>query len=343
VAAVRSKLKRFPEIVKADIDRKNQRLTMQAKLSFDQYVALEHALEDAGGAIQMFHPRYLVPAAHYAALGANRGHGPPQLEALTDALEAVPGVRSAIVDPDRWFTNERGIDVGGVVVFADTNSGLEREMIAAARRVGFYFEPREHGHAADDHDEWSEANHAFSGLCLVLLAALGMANLALERPAALIRYGSVFVWGALFVFLFIRADRGAWPLGPVGWFESFRDWDTAQHRLGTGLVFAIGVGDYLRIRKGWKVNPALGSWGTLIVGVAGCTMLFTHLHTTIDPSHYRMVARMNAQHITMATTALLFSVSKFAWETWRAPKRWGAYLPLGCLLALGVILTMYVE
>jgi hypothetical protein len=91
------------------------------------------------------------------------------------------------------------------------------------------------------------------------------------------------------------------------------------------------------------VNPILSRWTLLVIGLVGSGMLFTHLHTTIDPTHYAATARMNAQHLAMATAALLFTLSKFAWDTWEVPKKWGRFLWLFCLGALGMILILYVE
>jgi hypothetical protein len=90
---VRSKLKRFPEIVQAEIDIKRSRAFLQAQTTFDQYVALEHALEDAGGAIQMFHPKYLLPRAHYATLGI-RDRDPEKTDALQQKLESISRTRT---------------------------------------------------------------------------------------------------------------------------------------------------------------------------------------------------------------------------------------------------------
>lgn len=339
---MRSKIKRFPEVVEARIDRKMGRAFLRAEATFDQYRALEHAVEEAGGAIQMFHPRYLVPQAHFASLGIPE-RDPDRLDRLEAALGAIPGVRSAIIDRERWFKNEKGLDVGGVVVYADTNPRLIRSMSQAATELGFVFEPKDHGASADDHDEWSEMNHAFAGLCLLFLTAFGLLQVAMRRPPAFARYGPVVVWLVLFVFLFIRADRGAWPLGGLSWWESFGDWDTAQHRLGVSMILVIALGDLARIRRGWTINPVFSRWGMLAVGVVGSGLLYTHLHSTLDPAHYAMVRRMNAQHIAMATSALLFSVSKFAWDTWQVPKRGGEYAWLLFLGILGVILTLYVE
>jgi putative copper resistance protein D len=349
---VRSKLKRFPEIVDVKISREAGMAWLQAQPSFDQYVALQHALEDAGGAIQMFHPAYLIPQAHYGMLGV-RERTPGKLIDLEERLKAVPGVRSAIIDQDRWFTNADGQDVGGVVVFADPNPRLEASLVRVAKQAGFVYEPREHGEHGGgggggaaggfDHDEWSEFNHAFAGLCLLVLAGIGAAQLSMARPPCYIKYGTVLVSIGLVVFLFICADRNAWPLGRIGWFESFQDWDTVQHRLGTGLLALLTIGDYLRLRKGWKVNSAVSRWAMLTLGLVGSGMLFTHLHRTIDPTHYAIADRMNRQHLAMASSALLFALSKFAWDTWQVPKRGGRYLWLGFLALLGLILVMYVE
>jgi hypothetical protein len=302
-------------------------------------------MEEAGGAIQMFHPKYIVPQAYYAMLGVKR-RDLDKTDRLQTALDAVPGVRTAIIDSERWFTNEQGLDVGGLVVFADSNPKLKLNLEAAAKNSGFILEMRDHGHAAAggiDSEEWSEANHAFAGLCLLLLTVIGVLQLSLKQPPAFIKYGSVAVWLLLFVFLFIRSDRSSWPLGEIGWFEGFQEWETAQHRVGQLLILIIAVGDFLRIRSGWKVNPTFGRWGILALGVVGAGMLYSHLHTTIDPAHYDLVKRMNFQHILMATAALLFCLSKFVWETWQVPKRGGQYVWLGFLGALGVILCLYVE
>lgn len=349
MAAVRSKLKQFPEIVQADIDIKTGLAHFQAKPEFDQYVALAHAMEEAGGAIQMFHPKFRTPTAYYAMLGV-KGRDLEKAEQLQQNLDGVPGVRAAIIDGERWFVNEKGLDVGGLVVFADPNPKLRFNLQKAAKDAGYILELRDHGgghgggaDGMNNKEEWSEMNHSFAGLCLLFLTAIGVLQLALPRPPSIVKYGSVLVWVLLFVFLFIRSDRSSWPLGKIGWFEAFRDWETAQHRIGQGLVLLIAIGDFLRIRSGMKVNPTFSRWGILALGVVGSGMLYTHLHATIDPAHYQEVARMNFQHILMATISLLFCLSKFAWETWRFPRKGGQYVWLGFLGALGVVLTLYVE
>ena len=339
---MRRKLERFPEVKLDRIDLKAGRAYLRAEPSFYQYVALEHAVEEAGGAIQMVHPKYLVPQAYHATLGV-REQDLDKISRLEEKLKAIPGVRVAVIDPQRWFTNEKGIDVGGAVIFADSNPRLVPRMTQAAQDAGFILELKDHGPEQIDEKEWSEMNHAFAGLCMLFLTVCGFLQVGLKRPPWMVRYGTAFVWLALFVFLFIRADRDAWPLGPISWWESWKDWDNAAHRIGVGLILLIAIGDFMRLRKGIAVNPALGRWAVLGIGTVGSVMLFTHLHSTLDPAHYQQVVRMNIQHLMMATCTALFTLSKFAWDTWQVPRKWGQYLWLIFLGCLGIVLTLYVE
>jgi hypothetical protein len=342
VAAVRSKLERFPEIVSFDLDLSTGRATMEAEPTFYQYVALERAIGEAAGAIKMFHPSYLVPRAHYAMLGTDR-LTQAGLEALRERLEAVPGVRVAVVDEDRWFINDAGLMVGGAVIFADRNPRLRLDLKRAAAEAGFVLEHRHHGDQAAEVEKWSMTNHAFAGLCLIFLAVLGMLQAGLASPPRWIRLGSPAIWLLLFVFLFIRADRSAWPLGEMGWWESFQDPEIAQHRLGIGLLGLVAMGDLFRVRSSMAVNPVLSRWGILLLGLVGSALLFRHQHHTLDPAHEWMVRRMNVQHLAMGSAGLLFALSKFAWDTWQIPRNWGRYLWLLFLMVLGILLNLYIE
>ena len=84
---MRSKIKQFPEITQSDLDLKTGRLRMSAKPGFDQYVALQHSLEEAGGAISMFDVRYIVPRAYYGMLGV-KGRDADKAERLENNLRS---------------------------------------------------------------------------------------------------------------------------------------------------------------------------------------------------------------------------------------------------------------
>jgi hypothetical protein len=338
---VRRALSTFPEVLRAEIDLQKQQVILRMQPSFDQYAALEQAVQDGGGAIRMFHTRYLVPQPIYACLGV-KGHDPDKLERLEQKLKAIPGVRAASIDEQRWFTNEQGLDVGGAVLYTDPDPRLEKRLVRAAAQVGFTLETHEDGPAEMRDKEWSEMNHRVAGLFLLLLAGLAVLQLGLPRPRAWVRYSTLGVWLGLFVFLILRSDPEYWPLGRINWLEGFQDRESCQHRLAIALLIPLIVGDFLRLQHGWRLNRAITGWGVLALGLIGSIILFTHRHTTIEPAHAAMVLRMNAEHMAMATAVLGLGLFKFAWDKWRVPQPWGQYIWLVCLGILGLVLNLYV-
>jgi hypothetical protein len=339
---VRRTLNQFPGVLNPQVDLRKQQARLEVRLGFNQYGRLRQAVEAGGGEIRMFQASYVIPQPMYAALGV-RDVSDEKMDRLQQRLQAVSGIRSVFIDPKRWFTNDTGLDVGGAAIFADPNPYVERDMTAAAREVGFILEPRMDGQVTVHDREWSEMNHRIAGLLLIFLTTLGIIQLTNSQPPRWARQGTIFVWVGLFLFLLIRSDPEYWPIGKINWLEGFKDLESCQHRLGIGLLLPLIAGDFWRVRRGWKVNPALGRWGILAIAAIGGGMLFTHLHVTIDPAHTPMVRRMNAEHLAMATASVGFGLSKFAWDTWKIPRGWGQYLWLLCLGALGVILTLYVE
>ena len=73
---------------------------------------------------------------------------------------------------------------------------------------------------------WSEYNHHWAGLIVVLVGVLALANRAGLRIA---RHWPLAFLG-LAVFLFFRSDPETWPMGDIGFLESFRDVEVVQHR-----------------------------------------------------------------------------------------------------------------
>jgi hypothetical protein len=332
----------FPGVESARVDLAGQQARLEVREGFDQYPALQAAVEAGGGAIRMFQARYLVPRQFSAAVGVRElpGDGVGRLQRR---LQTVPGVRCAWVDPERWFRNDEGLLVGGALVFADSRPSLEDELDQSAQAAGFVLELRPDEPTMLAQKEDSEMSHAVAGLCMLCLAAVGVLLLALPKPPAALRYGTVAIFLAEFAFLVFRTDTSYWPMGPVNWWAGFHDPTAVQHRLGLGMLIPIALGDYFRVRRGWAVSPLLSGWGILIVGLVGGGMLLVHGHHTIDPAHAAAVRRVNAQHVAMGVSVILFGVSKFVWDTWQVPRPWGRYLHLAFLGLLGVILSLYVE
>jgi putative copper resistance protein D len=120
---------------------------------------------------------------------------------------------------------------------------------------------------------WSEFNHHWAGIFVVLIGLL-----------ALIQHfrwgGWARHWPLLFLvmamFLFFRADEGAWPLGQVGFFESLRDPEIAQHRIFVLLIVLFGLFEW-RVQVGGLRQSKAALVFPLTVAVGGA-LLLTHSH-----------------------------------------------------------------
>src|SRR5262249_54676770 len=89
---------------------------------------------------------------------------------------------------------------------------------------------------------WSEFNHHWAGIfvlamgLLALVHATGHARWARHWP---------LVFLGLAGFLLVRNDPGAWPLGPLGFWEGMRYPEVLQHRIFVLLVVAFGIFEWL--------------------------------------------------------------------------------------------------
>ncbi len=119
---------------------------------------------------------------------------------------------------------------------------------------------------------WSEFNHHWAGVFVLLIGLLALADRAGWRPA---RH-----WPLLFLLmaalLFVRSDPEVWPIGANGFWESLRDVEVLQHKLLVLLIVVFGLFEWrVRLagtRRGWTpyVFP--------MVCVLGGAALLTHSH-----------------------------------------------------------------
>ena len=119
---------------------------------------------------------------------------------------------------------------------------------------------------------WSEYNHHWSGLFVVaigLLALLDRAGVSRAKHWPLLFIG-------LGAFLFVRSDPEVWPLGDIGFIESFRDVEVLQHRVFVLLIVGFALFEW-RVRAGNWRNKAAALVFPLMCA-AGGTLLLTHSH-----------------------------------------------------------------
>ena len=182
---------------------------------------------------------------------------------------------------------------------------------------------------------WSEYNHHWAGVFVLLVGLLALADRAGLRAA---RH-----WPLLFVLmgglLFLRADPEVWPLGENGFWESMRDVEVLQHKLLVVFVVLFGLFEWQvrrrGVRRGWTpyVFP-------LVCAVGGAALL-THSHNIANVKDALLI---EITHTPLA----LFGLAA-GWARWlelrldgRGARIAGWVWPV-CFAMVGVILLDYRE
>ena len=189
--------------------------------------------------------------------------------------------------------------------------------------------------------QWSDYNHNVSG---ILLAAMGL--------LALLSYRHGFRWArywplgfvALGVFLFFRSDAEAWPLGPIGFWEStFGNGEILQHRLATALTFALGIVE-VRARTGGEGAKRLRFVFPVLCALGGLLLLI-HAHAQFE---IRSDYLIQSTHLAMGLLAILMAAGRWLElrlaQSGRARESRAAGLAsVGALLLISAILVFYRE
>jgi putative copper resistance protein D len=191
---------------------------------------------------------------------------------------------------------------------------------------------------SDDTDRaWSEYNHHWAGL-IVLIAGL-LAMLSRHHTMRWARFWPLSFAG-LAVFILLRADPENWPLGPRPFWQSFAAPDVLQHRFGALLIVVFAAFECAvqagKLRSRWAtyVFPAMCA--------AGAAMLLTHEHSAKDVKE-ALLAEMS--HTPIALLGITAACSR--WLELRLPRSRmaaiaGYFWPV-CLVLVGLVLLNYRE
>jgi putative copper resistance protein D len=182
---------------------------------------------------------------------------------------------------------------------------------------------------------WSEYNHHWAGLFVVAIALLALLNQAGVRWA---RH-----WPLLFLglagFLFFRSDPETWPMGDIGFLESFRDVEVLQHRAFVLLIVVFALFEW-RVRAGTLQGTRYALVFPIMVA-AGAALLLTHSHAIANVKDQLLI------EITHTPLALAGVVA--GWSRWLelrlAPpgNRIAGWIWPVCILICGLILLDYRE
>ncbi len=124
---------------------------------------------------------------------------------------------------------------------------------------------------------WSEYNHHVAGLFVLAMGLLAIGHRTKRGRWA--RHWPLIFLG-LAGFLLVRNDPGAWPLGPLGFWESLAYPAVLQHRLFVTIVVAFGIFEWM-VRTGQLRSQPYALVFPILCAVGG-GLLLTHSHAMLN-------------------------------------------------------------
>jgi len=217
---------------------------------------------------------------------------------------------------------------------------LERQAKLAGVKVPAAFMPGESFSHPDTPGDiaWSEYNHSWAGLIVFFMGLLAL----LSRN----KYFSwAKIWPLMFlglaVFLFLRADPENWPLGPNGFWESFREADVLQHRAAVILIIVFALFQWAVETNRVKSHAA----ALVFPGVCaiGGIVLLTHMHAVTNIKQEMLI---ELSHTPLAIFGILAGWAR--WLELRLPqennaRKYLAWVWPVCFVFVGLILMDYHE
>jgi putative copper resistance protein D len=120
---------------------------------------------------------------------------------------------------------------------------------------------------------WSEYNHHWSG---VFVLAIGLIALIERAFGAQWARSWPLLFAGLAVFLLIRSDPEAWPMGSISFWASFREPEVAQHRVFMVLITIFAFFEW-GVRTGRTRAPRAAMVFPVLCAIGGA-LLLTHSH-----------------------------------------------------------------
>lgn len=182
---------------------------------------------------------------------------------------------------------------------------------------------------------WSEYNHNWSGIVVLLVGLAALLDAARRFPVA--RHWPLLFLG-LFVFLFLRSDPEVWPMGDIPFWQSMRDPEVVQHKLAAFLVLGFALAEWAvrlgRLGGGWRyVFP--------VSMLAGGALLLAHTHAIANLKELLLV---ELSHLPLALCAMIGGCARLIElrgpEALAVRARW--VWPV-CLIVIGSFLLIYRE
>lgn len=257
---------------------------------------------------------------------------PPAVDLTTDRVTLHEiAVRNAPAWPRLTSPDHDKLAISKMQAQLDKDAAQRGQAAAQANLPGSGILPPRN---ADD-IAWSEYNHHWAGIFVLLIGLLALLNRA--------GVGWLRHWPLLFLlmagFLLVRSDPEVWPLGKEGFWEAWRDVEVAQHRFFVALIILFGVFEWA-VRSGRLHNSKAALVFPLLVSVGGA-MLLTHSHQISNVKDQLLIE--------LTHTPLALAGVAAGWSRWlelRLPGRGGriaGWVWPACFMLVGVILLWYRE
>ncbi|MDO8606906.1 MAG: CopD family protein [Phaeospirillum sp.] len=183
---------------------------------------------------------------------------------------------------------------------------------------------------------WSEFNHNWSGVFVLTMGLLALANGSGKARWA--RH-----WPLMFLVIgtaiMVRSDPESWPIGPKGFFETLGDPEVFQHRVVGLLLFPFGLFEWA-VRTG-RLKTERSALIFPVLCAVGAALLLVHNHTLSDVKERFLI---EFSHIPMGIFGVLAG-----WMRWLEirgegrVKRVAAVVWPICFSMVGLLLLIYRE
>jgi putative copper resistance protein D len=237
--------------------------------------------------------------------------------------------------------------IGSFAPLLDVSAQQQRSQPEGSNEADVPFEP----HAAHRDGLWegsaqgiaySEFNHRIVGLLNVLFGIFEL-GYALRYPLPVwTRLILPSAFGVIGVFLLVWSDHEAWPIGLLGFVDTFfgQDREIMQHKLYGIFAATVALSETAR-RMDWVRHPA---WAAPLVvpGFVGALALFGHSHGN-HPGH----ETIELHHALLGSLGVCAALSK-AMASWTPgasthPARGWELAWAVCVILIGLQLLVYFE
>jgi len=193
--------------------------------------------------------------------------------------------------------------------------------------------------------KWSEYNHQWSGL--IVLAAGLLALVSRFKGQGWARNWPLLFFG-LAVFIALRADADAWPLGPRPFWGSFAEAEVLEHRLFAALITCFAIFEWAVETGRLKDGKAALVFPTLCA--LGGALLLTHSHGTSNVKDELLAELSHTPIALLGATAGWGRWLELRWpqsdvhpETRSGIVRIASWMWPVCLMLVGLLLLDYRE